>query len=148
MKTILAMIVAPLLCCCGPDMGGSETYNSSVINNSGVLVEVIPYSDGIFRKDKKVIINDAQKINKVYTFHRGGLLRMIVVLFPDIRVNKIDIIFNGTKKITYEDCSPTNNCTIQPRNIFNNEFENERTEIYTITAEDFQNATDCGGNCN
>ena len=148
MKTISAMVLATVFCSCGPDMGESKTYDSSVINNSGVLVEVIPYSDGIFRKDKKVIINDAQKINKVYTFHRGGLLRMIVVLFPDIRVNKIDIIFNGTKKITYEDCSPTNNCTIQPRNIFNNEFENEPIEVYTITPEDFQNAVDCGGNCN
>ena len=149
MKTISAMVVATLLCSCGPDMGEVRRYDYSVVNNSGVSVEVIPYSDGIVRIDKKVILNNAQKINKIdIDYPPYGELRMINVLHPALRVNKIDIIFNSTKMITYEDCSPTNNCSEQLRNIFNGDFQNERTEVYIITAQDFQNAIDCGGNCN
>ena len=149
MKTIILIVLATVFCSCGTDQGEARRYDYSVINNSGVSIEVIPYSDGLVKIDKKVVLNNAQKINKIdIDYPPYGELRMINVLHPALRVNKIDIIFNGTKKITYEDCSPTNNCSEQPRNIFNGEFQNERTEVYTITAEDLQNATNCGGNCN
>lgn len=33
------------------------------------------------------------------------------------------------------------------RNIFNYDYNNETTETYTITIDDYQNAIDCNGNC-
>ncbi|RTY65577.1 hypothetical protein EKL97_14235 [Flavobacterium sp. LS1P28] len=60
----------------------------------------------------------------------------------------IEITFNNTKKVIYQECTATNQCFNQARNIFNPMFRDERTEVYTITPEDYQNAQDCGGNCN
>ncbi|MBC7475127.1 MAG: hypothetical protein H7263_12605 [Candidatus Sericytochromatia bacterium] len=60
----------------------------------------------------------------------------------------LEFVFNNSKRMIYEECSVTSNCNFLPRNIFRPEFNNEQTEIYTITTEDYQNAVDCGGNCN
>jgi hypothetical protein len=135
---------------CGTDQGEARKYDYSIINSSGVVIEIIPYSNGIKYNDRKIILNNNQLINKVETIYPpyGGGIRTISALFPNFRVNKIDIIFNGTKKVSYEDCSATNNCNAQPKNIFNHEFHDELTEVYTITPEDFEAAEDCGGNCN
>ena len=135
---------------CGTDQGSPKKYDYSIINNSGVLIEIIPYNNGIRYNDKKIILNNNQIINKIeidYPPFAGGI-RLTTALFPNLILDKIDIIFNGTKKVSYEDCSATNNCNAQPRNIFNHEFHNEDTEVYTITPEDYQAAVDCGGNCN
>ena len=135
---------------CGTDQGEPKKYNYSIINSSGTLIEIIPYSNGIRYNDKKIILNNTQLINKIdidYPPYNGGF-RIVFALFPNLSVDKIDIIFNSTEKVSYEDCSPINNCNAQPRNVFNNEFHNESTEVYTITPEDYQNAIDCGGNCN
>ena len=136
---------------CGTDQGDPRKYDYSIINSSGLLIEIIPYSNGIRYSDKKVILNNNQSINKIkiiYPPFGGRGLSITTALFPSLGVDKIDIIFDGTKKVTYEDCSATNNCNAQPRNVFNREFNNEFTEVYAITLEDYQNAVDCGGNCN
>jgi hypothetical protein len=60
----------------------------------------------------------------------------------------LEITFNNSKKIIYEECAINSNCNTLPKNIFRAEFSSEQTEVYTITPEDYQNAVDCGGNCN
>ncbi len=150
MKKIILIVVTIIVCSCGTDQGEARRYDYSVINNSSVSIEIIPYINGIKNSNETIFINDKGLINKIdidYPPYNGGF-RMIFALFPKLSVDKIDIIFNGTKKITYENCSPTNSCNTQPRNIFNDVFNTKLTEVYTITLEDFQNAIDCGGNCN
>ncbi len=150
MKKIILIVLATIFCSCGTDQGEARTYESKIINNSGNVIEIIPYENGIKFLDKIVILQNGQTLTKKDVDYPpyNGRFQMITVLDNKIFTDKIDIIFNGTKKITYEDCSPTNNCNAQPRNIFNSEFSEQQTEVYTITLEDFQNATDCGGNCN
>jgi hypothetical protein len=150
MKKIFILLLTISIWGCGTDQGESRTYDYSVINNSGGTIEIIPYENGIKREDRKRVLVNTQKVNKQITIFppSGGGFRMITTLFPDFVADRIDIIFAGTKKISHFECSPSNSCNNQPNNIFNDVFSDEQTEVYAITAEDFQNATDCGGPCN
>jgi hypothetical protein len=154
MKNLLFIFVTSLLIGC-TEQGEDRKYNYTVTNNSGAVIEMIPYYSGTKDITNKVILNKADKINKTFTDKPpyGGAFRMQYTPFfgsSSIQNNltHIEITFNNLKKIVYQDCIEANQCFNQPRNIFNLMFSDERTEVYTITPEDYQNATDCGGDCN
>ena len=142
-----------LLCKC-TEQGEDREYDYTVANNSGVTIEIIPYYSGIKDITNKVIINNTDKINFKHTDRPpyGGSPRMSGVPFSGsptkFNLTHIEITFNNSKKIIYQDCTETNQCSNQPRNIFNQIFSDEQTENYSITPEDYKNAVDCGGNCN
>ena len=132
-----------------------KTYYYTITNNSGVTTEIIPYTQqGDLLLGKKITLLNGQSINKKdFDGTPGGGSPNIARAIPsDEYLTKVEFVFNNTKKNVYSRCGFTidrvaANCD-DPRNIFRPEYNNEQTEVYTITAEDFQNATDCGGNCN
>jgi hypothetical protein len=137
------------------EQGEDREFNYTITNNSGVKIEMIPYFSGVKDVTNRVILNNADLINKTYTDRPpySAVFRMYKIPFVDASTNlnnltHIEITFNNLKKIIYQECTETNQCFNQPRNIFNPIFSDERTEVYTITPEDYQNAVDCGGNCN
>lgn len=151
MKKLLIIVFFGLLSC-GPESSEEKHYDYSVVNNSGVTVEIIPYVNGVKEVNNKVTIQNGASFNKKYTDYApyGGTLSMRN-LFKSNTVGlttHLEITFNNSKKIIYEECSLTSNCNSLPRNVFRPEFNDERTEVYIITTEDYQNAVDCGGNCN
>jgi hypothetical protein len=157
MKKLLLFIILAISftgCWPWPEGGEIKKYNYTVINNSGVTVEVIPYYNDVKDLSNKVIIINSDKINFKYTSSppSQGFLRMSEVPFSGLptkfNLTGIEITFNNSKKIIYQECTGTNQCFNQPRNIFNPIFSDEQTETYIITPEDYQNAVDCGGNCN
>lgn len=126
------------------------TYNYSIRNNSGAKVEIIPYilnSSGIEEMvlEDKITIEDSENFSKQFRdlAPYDGFSFNHFLKYPD----KIDIVFNNSKKVTYQICSFNGVLCNNPRNIFNNEFNDEINETYTITASDFQNAFACNGNC-
>lgn len=136
------------------EQGEERKYNYSIINNSGVTVEMIPYFSGEKDLKHKVILNNTDKINETYTDrppYTAGQLTMPLTPFYDYKyydVTRVEITFNNSKKMIHEGCTQANQCVIPARDIYNPIFSDERTETYIITPEDYQNAVDCGGNCN
>jgi hypothetical protein len=151
MKKLIIIILLGLLGC-GPESNEEKKYDYSVVNNSGYIVEIIPYFNGVKETSKKVIIQNGDIFNKKFTDYApysGGLSMTGIFKSNTIgNVTQLEFVFMNSKKIIYEECSVTSNCNFLPRNIFRPEFNDEETEVYTITPEDFQNAQDCGGNCN
>lgn len=136
------------------EQGEDRKYNYTITNNSGVIIEMIPYYNGVKDIANKVILKNTDKINKIFTDtppYGGGLL-MQYIPFSDSSIQNnlthVEITFNNSKKIIYQQCTESNQCFNQTRNIFNPIFSNERIKNYIITPEDLQNALDCGGNCN
>lgn len=132
-----------------------KTYNYTITNNSGVTVELIPYTQqGELILNKKLVLSNGQSINKIdFDGTPGGGSPNIAKAIPsDEYLTKVEFVFNSTKRKVYSRCGFTINGIVSncddTRNIFREEYNNEQTEVYTITPEDYQSATDCGGNCN
>ena len=156
MKKYLIIAIIFLAYGCGTDQGPTKIYNYTISNKSGYSIEIIPYNrQGNKEIDKKIILLNNQSLNQIhrdnppyFSFTMTQLLaNKLNVLFLD----KIEIVFNNSKNIIYNnDCDNTTgipgNCS--PRNIFLLKYSRDQIETYTITPEDYQNAIDCGGNCN
>jgi hypothetical protein len=132
-----------------------KTYYYTITNNSGVNVEIIPYTQqGDLILGKKTTLLNGQSINKKdFDGTPGGGSPNIVRAIPsDESLTKVEFVFNNMKKNIYQKCGISINGIVGDcnniRNIFREEYNNEQTEVYTITPEDYQNAIDCGGNCN
>lgn len=122
-------------------------YNYTIINNSGKDVSFIPYSYGVAKPENKVFLLNGKSLNESnHDFHG---ISMGTLLFGNTfnGLTHIEIVFSNEKKVKYEECSSTFNCNLQDRNILNSQYNGELTETYTITPEDYQNATPCNGNC-
>lgn len=151
MKNILYICFTLLVSCVGTDQVSYQEFSNTISNNSGFVVEIIPYdSNGIKDLSKKIKLENGQSINKKIKEAWGGRAYLPSLIYQR-KLSKIDIVFNNTRKSTFtDDCIYNNgvstNCN--SRNIFLLEYSDERTEVYTITPEDYQNAVDCGGNCN
>ena len=68
MKKLLIIILFGLLGC-GPESNEEKKYDYSVVNNSGVAVEIIPYMDGNKKIDNKKVLQNSQIYNRKYTDH-------------------------------------------------------------------------------
>ena len=151
MKNYFLIILTTLIYSCGTDLDGEKNYNYSIINNSGVKVELIPTFNGIKSLEKKVDLENGAVFNKKHTDYPIYTSPLsIPSMFNDFggqgALTQLEITFNNSKKIIYSKC-PDLICT-NVRNIFHFKNSENLTEIYTITPEDYQNAVDCGGNCN
>lgn len=148
----LILLFTFIVMACGPESTLEKKYDYSIINTSGVTVQIIPYTWDVKQVTDQVTLENNQIFNKketVYAPYTGGLWMPSLFIEKALgRVTHVEIVFNNSKKVIYTSCLETFNCNIQPRNIFNTDFNDELIEVYTITAEDFQNAEDCGGNCN
>ncbi len=155
MKTLLLLTTMTFLVKCGTDsFVDPRTDDYTVANKSGVTVTFIPYINDNIDLGRKVVLENNKSLNKKETFiDPNGGLGMTDVIF-DYKANPytgilthVEVVFGNNKKVLYKACSPTYNCNSNPRSIFNSEFNSDGTETYTVTAEDYQNAVDCGGNC-
>jgi hypothetical protein len=154
MKNYILLVLSILFYSC-TDQGEVKKYDYTIINNSGVTVELIPYDReyNINIQNKKTLLN-GEKINQkldVYPPYNGRL-GMSSLIWDPYLLTKVDIVFNNTKKVNYTVCNSAfapeiTNCD-EPRNIFREEYNQEYTEVYIITPEDYENAIPCDGDCN
>ena len=152
MKTILLLSFAFLIMRCGTDQGENKNFDYTIKNESGMKIELVPYYNGQISYINKLILNQNEIINlkkEVSPPYNDGLLMSSFFINTPSSGNltHVEVVFNNTKKIIYQECTETNPCFNQTRNIFNPIYNDEQIETYTITSEDFQNATDCNGNC-
>ena len=160
MKKLLLLISASLIiCACEP--GHIIDYNYTIINNSGKTVTIIPYVNGNKDLQNAIKLNQGDKIHKKYRYTPpGGAGYSMSNLLPNnsgyvafvYDNDKIDVFSIYSEQCT--NCPTISNNSIgikyseNNRNPFNSQFSNETNEVYYITPEDYQSATDCGGNCN
>jgi hypothetical protein len=152
MKKIFLISIFTILFGCTEE---GKTYYYTITNNSGVTIEIIPYTQqGNLILSKKMILLNGQSINKKdFDGTPGGGTPNIARVIPsDEYLTKVEFVFNNTKKSVFSRCGFTidgivANCD-DTRNIFRPEYNDEQTEVYIITPDDYQNALDCGGICN
>ncbi len=153
---LLLLTTMTFLVRCGSDTWVEpRTYNYTLTNKSGVNVTFIPYYNDSIDLDRKVVLENNKSLNKKETFIDpiGGLAMVDLILDDKGKPYKsaltdIEVVFNNKKKVLYKNCTTTYyNCNSNPRSIFHSEFNSDVTETYEVTAEDYQNAVDCGGNC-
>lgn len=137
---------------CGTDQGETKHYNYTIKNNSSHKVELVPYFNNQADYSAKVTISNNESFNLKKDDdppYYGSLSMYNIFIKPTALQNltQVEIVFDNTKKVIYEDCRQNGGCESKPKNIFNPIYSDELIETYTITAEDYQNATDCGGNC-
>jgi len=136
---------------CGTDQGESIEYTYNILNTSGKNVRLIPYVNGNKELENSITLPNSQTFTKKYTYTPPGAAGFTMTgLFNKTAVGSIthiEVVFDNTKRVIYQECTETNQCFNQPRNIFNPVYNDKEVETYTITSEDSQNATDCGGNC-
>ncbi len=158
MKKLILLIVASIIIyACDPRP--NIDYDYSIINNSGTTLTIIPYVNGNKDLQNAITLNQGDKINKKYTkidpsdggYSMANLLNSDYVAFV-YNNEKINIFSIYSDKCTTCPTISNNSFGIKYtenlRNPFNSEFSNETNEVYTIIPEDYQNAIDCGGNCN
>ena len=148
-KIVLLFALSTVLCSCPTEIGDEVVYNYSVVNQTDKVIEIIPYQNpgnGLPELSKKIIIQPGGKFEKITEdsppYSTGASFQRALY---DGYLQKLDIVFNNNRKITYESC--VNLLCSDPKNIFHFTHNDENTEVYTITPEDYQNATPCNGNC-
>ena len=146
MKKIIFILTIVSFASC-VDQRETLYYNYTIVNHSGAEVNIVPYVDGVAAPELKKVLPNGQLINKQLKDEPpyDVPLHMSQLVFPEAALNYTDFefTFNNLKRVIHKDAEKN-----QARNIFNNNFNNDRTEIYVITPEDYANAVDCGGNCN
>ncbi|TRX42235.1 hypothetical protein [Flavobacterium restrictum] len=150
MKKLILLILFVQVTSCVTETGNERHYHYEIVNNSGVNIEIIPYKNPDNSQadvSKKISILNGKSYSKEVSVSPpyADNLDFQRMLYEGY-LTKVCFTFNNSKKILYEYCP--NGICLNDRNIFNYTFNNETTEIYTITPEDYQNAIDCGGNCN
>lgn len=136
-----------ILCSC-PETGGIDNYDYSIINNSERIVTMFLYKDDVRDTSSKVTLQQGEKLQKKYEASKPSDGFSMWALFNSQtsgHISDIEIIFDNNKKILYHRC--IDYLCDDGRNIFDHSHNNELIETYTITEEDYQNATDCGGDC-
>lgn len=147
---ILSISVNLLLGCIHQD--DSFEKKITVVNNSSYTIEIVSYIPPNNTEQYQTRLNFLPGIMYSRKF-KGNKSNYDSFNFEYyltdgiFGVNTVDIIFNNTKKVTYQNCTVPGNC-LNPRNIFNPFDDGLDHEIYVITNEDYDNAIDCGGNCN
>ena len=66
-KKIVSIIILVLLATSCTDQGADRNYNYRIINNSGVVVELIPFYDGVKDISNKVIVKNVAEIKYQFT---------------------------------------------------------------------------------
>lgn len=159
MKELLVIGCAFLVLQCGTDQRESIEYNYSIQNSSGKPVKMIPYVNGIKDIQNAINLAPGESLNKKYTYKAPGAAGYTMTEFFVSHTDYVEFVYNNEKInifSTYsQQCTtcPTINSSFpviyneNPRNIFNVKYRDDQIETYTITPEDYQNATPCNGNC-
>ena len=140
-KMILYILIGINFVGCVTEQG--KTYYYTIQNNAGVDVEIIPYSQqGKLLLNKKINLLNGQSLSKKdFDGTPGGGSPNIARAIPsDEYLTKVAFVFNNTTNNIYSRCGfiingVVSNCD-DPRNIFRPEYNNEQTEVYTISPGD------------
>lgn len=164
MKTLLLLSFGLLTICCGTDQGESIDYTYSISNNAGQNIKLVPYINGVPEMENAITLANNEKFTKKYTYNPPGAAGFNMTgLFKATAagsITHVGVIYNNNHinlfTVFSEQCPTCANIPNNPypiiyneniRNLFNISFNDEQVETYSITSEDYQNATDCGGNC-
>lgn len=151
-KNVIIAILSLVFMGCVTEEG--TTYNYTITNNSGVTVEIIPYTQqGELLLSKKIVLSNGQSIKKKVLGQLGRSPSISTLIWSNGgALTKVEFVFNSTKRKVYIGCGlvvngAADNCD-DTRNIFREEYSDDQSDVYTFTPEDYQNAIDCGGYCN
>jgi len=143
---------------------GPVTYRYTLENQSGVSITLKPffYDDtGRNIPRKEIILNNEQKIEKKEKIYPPSIDYNFVDFFrtKEGRINKLEVIYDNKKKkvllLQRGSEKAKGMCETEfgvevpcdSRNILNINIYRNVNEHYIFTAEDYQQAEDCKGDC-
>lgn len=145
MKKLLYIYLVSLMLLSCTDQGSGKFYKYTIENKSGKNIKISSYRSTYPKRDIPIVmvLNNGQSLTKIFqdnlppsgydfaVFFNGD---SIVINYENLKFQKYDF-YDG--KI----------CDQNP--LFNSPFCKSGTTVtFTFTLEDYQNAQDCGGNCN
>lgn len=146
--SLIGLPLCTILCSC-PEMSEAKWHDYSIVNQSGQTVEMTVYVNDSRDPASKVTLLPGEKLRKVVRddppYGGYSMWALFDTKKSGIKTD-VEFVYNNQKKTVYHYC-PDFICVNEPRNIFHYTYNEEETEVYTITVQDYQNATDCGGNC-
>lgn len=146
MKKIFFIIISLLCIQCGTDQGSGKTYIYTLKNLSGYNIKIYSYSNlSEFTNPKVTIVNNGEEITKTYEDFNPPSGYDFSIFFDDAQStmgrDSIIIIYNNEKKQSF-----ISECDTE-RNPLNFCVYSDLEENFEFTANDYENAEDCGGNC-
>lgn len=151
MKSILLSFIILMAIQCGDttDQGMPVQYDYSIINSSGQQVTMFVYKNGVRDLSSKVILEPGEKLQKKYIDgapYDGFSMTKIFNSEATGYVTDVEIIYNNHRKMVYHQCTD-GFCTGTQKTVFGIEYNNEPTEVFTLTPDDYHSAVQCTGNC-
>lgn len=157
MRTLFFLITLFFISC-GPDMGETKTYTYTVRNESGVQIKILAYYSYYSLNLNAVrhtillhttLLNSGEQITKQYQDFlppRGYNFSSFFANLNGIRsiTDSIKVIYNNTK---FKSFISETNCNGGFRNPLNTCIYSDTEETFIFTADDYENAEDCIGNC-
>lgn len=142
----LSILVLLILSRCGTDQGERDEYNYTVKNESGVPITIKSYRSKLPSGGTPIItyLETNKSINKVYEDGlppRGYNFKVFLGNGDRFR-DSLVVIYNEEKMTTFKD-----GCNENISNPLNSCKYNSLNETFIFTKEDYENATDCGGDC-
>lgn len=146
-KAIVALIAVLTYSCWGPDMGDGTLYTYTIKNESGKNITIKANRIG-FPNNPPVITNLSigEKLTKTYRAYPPSGSYEFSDFFADENTRIIDtitVIYDNTKFRGFKGvCGDGNN-----RNLLNPCIYNGTDVTFIFTAQDYEDAQDCNGNC-
>lgn len=144
---------------------GPVTYHYTVENQSGVPIQLRIYSldqeRGQVTPTTYIDLDDGQKIEKKEKMYPPSIHYNFIEFFRPKQgtPNTMEVVYNKQKKTVFFEQRYTNvfentcedafgrEVVCNPRNLFNTFIYKNIDEHYIFTAEDYQQAEDCKGDC-
>ncbi|WP_413511205.1 hypothetical protein [Myroides odoratus] len=159
---LLSICTAILLMNC--EAGNSVTYNYTLENQSGVPIRLKLYSldeEGKISLTTYMNLDNGEKFEKKTKLYPPSFDYNFVDFFRqrDGTPNTMEVIYNNQKKTVFFEQRYTNvvkntcedtfgkEVPCDPRNLLNTFIYSNVNEHYIFTAEDYQQAEDCKGDC-
>lgn len=151
MKYLYYLITVFIFIQCGEptDQGEPVNYDYQIVNSSGKKLTLFLYKDGYRDLSSKTVIDPGKGIYKHYKDgapYDGFTMWKIFPSTDSGNVTDLEIIYNTEKRTIYHRCSE-GFCPAGMKNIFSIDYNDNTTEVFEITSDDFQKADDCSGNC-
>lgn len=145
---VLTALLCTLLCSC-PESGDVKTYEYSIVNNSSKSAVLFLYKDGNLDLSSKITLQPGQEHRQIHESSPPAYGFSMWALFNSQNtgiVTDVAVIYDNTKKTIYHRCQE-GLCMDGSKNIFGHQYNDEQTESFILTPEDYQNAIECVGNC-
>ena len=143
-NTIGFFLLSLLLC--SSHCAVEDAITARIKNESGKPMVIKSFRDKIIQKT--INLKNGEEHNKTFIFYMGtipGRYHGIGLFTNGIPIDSITIVFDNKKRIIWTDDVEDVNHSYEDDYLYN--LYDQNTHTYKFTIQDYNNATNCEGNC-